>query len=108
MPHAFDAGINWFDLAPAYGDGAPEEIFSRFARSRRSRIHICTKYGIAPARVDRFRQSLRPLPQRGVGAVPPLRARVARGRGAPGRVPLAAAPRPAGLDGRLKRVATDN
>ncbi len=108
LVRAFDAGVNWFDLAPAYGDGAAEEIFSRFVRSRRSRIHICTKYGIAPARVGRFRQSLRPLAQRVVGAVPPLRAMVAHARGAPRRVPLATAALRAGLEGSLKRLTTDH
>ena len=108
LARAFDAGVNWFDLAPAYGDGAAEEIFSRFARSRRSRILICTKYGIAPARVGRFRQALRPLAQCVVGAVPPLRAMVARGRGAPHRVPLTAAALRAGLEQSLKRLATDH
>jgi aryl-alcohol dehydrogenase-like predicted oxidoreductase len=47
---AYDAGISWFDLAPAYGAGDAESIFSSFLASRRDRISILTKVGLAPPR----------------------------------------------------------
>lgn len=48
LAEAFDAGVNWFDLAPAYGAGEAEPIFARFARTRRDGILICSKVGLAP------------------------------------------------------------
>jgi hypothetical protein len=108
LASAFDAGINWFDLAPAYGDGRAEAIFSEFARALRNRIHICTKYGVAPAKVGRLGHLLRPFAQRAVSAVPALRGTVAQARGAPRPLPLSALEICTGLEGSLKRLATDH
>lgn len=43
---AFDAGISHFDVARMYGLGAAEGELGRFARGRRDRITIATKFGI--------------------------------------------------------------
>ncbi|MEZ5779555.1 MAG: aldo/keto reductase [Paracoccaceae bacterium] len=48
LERAFDAGISWYDVAPAYGAGAAEGLVGRFAQKRRDRIQICTKVGLAP------------------------------------------------------------
>ena len=36
LSDAFDRGVNWFDLAPSYGNGQAEAIFSQFLEGRRS------------------------------------------------------------------------
>ncbi len=47
---AFDAGVNWFDVAPAYGAGEAETLLGRFLRGRRDRAFVVTKVGMAPPR----------------------------------------------------------
>ena len=47
---AFDAGVNWFDVAPAYGAGEAEALLGRFLRGRRDRAIVVTKVGMAPPR----------------------------------------------------------
>jgi aryl-alcohol dehydrogenase-like predicted oxidoreductase len=47
---AFESGVDWFDLAPAYGAGEAEQIFSRFLAGRRDRVVVCSKVGRAPPR----------------------------------------------------------
>jgi len=45
---AWDCGIDSFDLARSYGYGQAEALFRGFARGRRDRIFIATKFGIDP------------------------------------------------------------
>jgi len=47
---AFDAGVNWFDVAPPYGAGEAETLLGRFLRGRRDRAIVVTKVGMAPPR----------------------------------------------------------
>jgi len=42
---ALDAGCNFFDTAPNYGDGASEMVLGRALRGRRDHAVICTKFG---------------------------------------------------------------
>jgi D-threo-aldose 1-dehydrogenase len=50
---AYDCGITHFDVAPMYGLGIAECELARFARPRRDRIVIATKFGVAPTRLAR-------------------------------------------------------
>src|SRR6516164_2614071 len=50
LARAHEAGVAWYDLAPAYGAGEAESIFSRFLAGRRERLSILTKVGLAPPR----------------------------------------------------------
>jgi aryl-alcohol dehydrogenase-like predicted oxidoreductase len=45
---AFESGVTWFDVAPAYGGGEAEAILGEFSRGRRSAMLLCTKVGRAP------------------------------------------------------------
>lgn len=45
---AWECGIDSFDLARSYGYGQAEALFRGFARGRRDRIFIATKFGIDP------------------------------------------------------------
>jgi hypothetical protein len=49
LAEAFDQGIAHFDVARMYGLGAAESELGRFARGRRDRVVIATKFGIEPA-----------------------------------------------------------
>lgn len=54
LSSAFECGVTWFDVAPAYGDGEAESILGRFLVGRRDRAIVSTKFGrpaptIAPA-----------------------------------------------------------
>jgi aryl-alcohol dehydrogenase-like predicted oxidoreductase len=46
LEDAYAAGVNWFDLAPAYGAGEAETIFGRFLRGKRHDVLVCSKVGI--------------------------------------------------------------
>jgi hypothetical protein len=48
LSEAFDAGVNWFDVAPAYGAGEAETLLGKFLRGRRDRAIVVTKVGLAP------------------------------------------------------------
>jgi len=45
---AFDHGITHFDTAPLYGQGLAESLIGAFARHRRDRLTITTKFGLLP------------------------------------------------------------
>ena len=107
LARAFERGVNWFDLAPSYGDGHAEEIFAQFSRGRRSQIYICTKCGIAPAPAGVVAAALRPAARKLVSAAPPLRKLVARGRAAPTPQPLSAELIRGSIARSLKRLGTD-
>ncbi len=47
---SFESGINFFDTAPAYGDGESEELLSEALGSHRDEVVIATKIG--PADLD--------------------------------------------------------
>jgi aryl-alcohol dehydrogenase-like predicted oxidoreductase len=80
LHEAYDAGVNWFDLAPSYGDGEAEVIFAKFLAGRRDQLYICTKAGRTAGRASGAARLLRPLARRLVTVAPALRIVAARGR----------------------------
>ena len=48
MHTAYDEGLNYFDVARVYGYGEAERLVGEFAKGKRSRIVITTKFGIRP------------------------------------------------------------
>jgi aryl-alcohol dehydrogenase-like predicted oxidoreductase len=62
---ALDAGVNFFDTAPAYGEGEAEEILGEALGDRRSEVIVATKVRPTDLEPDRLRasceQSLRAL-----------------------------------------------
>lgn len=75
---AIEAGVTWFDLAPAYGGGQAEEIFSEVIRGRRDTVQICTKVGLLPPRQGIVKKTLTPLARKMVVSIGPLRAALRR------------------------------
>ena len=49
---ALDAGVNFFDTAPGYGEGRSEEFLGRALAGRWDRVVLCTKFGRSPEGVD--------------------------------------------------------
>jgi len=46
---AFDAGVDYFDVARSYGYGRAEEVVGKFLKGRRDQCVVATKVGIAPS-----------------------------------------------------------
>lgn len=81
LNEAFEAGVNWFDVAPSYGDGQAESLLGAFAQTRRDKVHICTKCGVAPPPVSSLKAALRPVSRLLVKGAPVLRSLAGRARG---------------------------
>jgi aryl-alcohol dehydrogenase-like predicted oxidoreductase len=54
LNHAFYSGITHFDTAPLYGRGYSEIILGKFARGKRTKISITTKFGLGSVNDTRF------------------------------------------------------
>ncbi len=52
LSRGFEAGVTWYDLAPIYGGGLAESIFSDFLKGKRDKVQVCTKVGIGRPRYD--------------------------------------------------------
>lgn len=73
LEEAHAAGVNWFDVAPAYGAGDAETILGTFARGKRNRILICTKVGLAPPQRNALLKRVYAVARPVVGAMTGLR-----------------------------------
>lgn len=52
LHHALDLGINFWDTADVYGNGANEELVSKVLVENRDKIFIATKFGFRARKVD--------------------------------------------------------
>jgi L-galactose dehydrogenase/L-glyceraldehyde 3-phosphate reductase len=52
LRRAFDAGINWIDTAPLYGQGRSEEALGSLLPEFSEQPHVSTKVDLDPARLD--------------------------------------------------------
>ena len=111
---AFEQGVDWLDLAPAYGRGSAETIAAEFIRGRRDRLRICTKVGLALPRnagglKGRIMGAAIPLARWAIGAVPALRS-LARTSGATSNAKLPLTPEliRESLERSLARLGTDH
>jgi aryl-alcohol dehydrogenase-like predicted oxidoreductase len=55
---ALDAGINYIDTAPGYGNGHSETITGEATRDRRSQFHLATKVGYRDATPEQIGESV--------------------------------------------------
>src|SRR5687767_14243320 len=51
MERAVEAGINWIDTAPGYGNGKSEEALGWILPELESPVHVSTKVRLDPARL---------------------------------------------------------
>jgi hypothetical protein len=115
---AFERGVTWLDLAPAYGQGAAETIAADFLKGRRDGVEVATKVGLMPPRsagggagggAGGLVGALMPLARRAVAALPGLRAALRRsGVAANRKLPLTGALVRESLEGSLRRLGTDH
>ncbi len=104
---ALDGGINWFDVAPPYGDGRAEDLLGEFLGTRRKEVVICTKFGIARPSVSPLKRLLRPIVQRVVARLPGLRTMARRSRPTGQRTPIDPASVESWITESLRRLKTD-
>jgi hypothetical protein len=78
LRRAFEAGVTWYDVAPAYGGGQAEAILGEFARDHRDTVRICTKVGLQSPPRGALYKALLPLARPAVAMIKGLRARVKR------------------------------
>lgn len=105
--NALDAGVDWFDVAPPYGDGRAEELLGVSLEARRKDVVICTKFGIGRPSVSLTRRLVRPFAQQVVTRAPGLRSVLGRGRPGGERVAIAPENLEAWLLESLRRLRTD-
>ena len=72
LNYAFERGVSWYDVAPAYGFGEAEGILGRFLPGRRDRVIVCTKFGDPRPAVSPVVRYLRPLLRTVAKLLPPL------------------------------------
>jgi aryl-alcohol dehydrogenase-like predicted oxidoreductase len=109
LARAIDAGVTHFDVAPAYGRGAAEDILGRFIREAApGPLRICTKVGLVPPPTSGPLKALMPLARRAIAAAAPLRGLARRaGAGRNRATPLTAATIRASIDASLTRLGLE-
>ena len=70
---AYDAGITWYDVAPPYGAGEAEALLGRFLASRRDKVIVTTKVGLAPPKALPLVRLVYTLGRPAIGALGGLR-----------------------------------
>jgi D-threo-aldose 1-dehydrogenase len=78
LEESFEQGIRHFDVARMYGLGVAERELGRFARRRRDRIVVATKFGIETSSPAARLASLQAPARAAVARFPALRARLKR------------------------------
>jgi L-galactose dehydrogenase/L-glyceraldehyde 3-phosphate reductase len=58
VARAVEAGINYFDTAPSYGDGQSEENLGRVLRELNARVYVGTKVRIGPPEMGELRRAI--------------------------------------------------
>lgn len=110
LAKAHEAGVSWYDVAPAYGAGLAEEILGQFLAGRsRDSVLICTKVGLAPPRHGPLARALRSLLSPIVSNSAPLRRALRRtGATANRAMPLTPATITDSVERSLMRLGTDH
>lgn len=108
LERAHDAGINWYDVAPSYGDGMAETILGEFAAGKRDGVCICTKVGMLAPRSPAPLRLLKPLLRAAATRLPALRRFASRAKPPPFKVPLSAELIRSSVEESLKRLRTDH
>jgi aryl-alcohol dehydrogenase-like predicted oxidoreductase len=107
LERAYEAGINWYDVAPSYGDGMAESIWGEFASGKRDSVCVCTKVGMRPPETSNTMRLLKPLSRVAIATVPALKQYVSRVRPTPFKVPLSAQLIKSSVEESLVRLRTD-
>lgn len=111
LTRAWEAGVRWYDVAPAYGGGEAEALLGAFLKRQPGAgdtAHICTKVGLQPpvqtAGKKLLRAALRPV----LGALPGLRSAIRKsGATANSRIPLSPELLRSSLENSLRRLGRE-
>ncbi|NML12852.1 aldo/keto reductase [Sphingobium sp. AR-3-1] len=76
LEDAFDRGVTWFDVAPAYGAGNAELILARFLKHKRAQVQLCTKVGLSAPKMGIAMRLLTPVARPVMAKVKGLRSAV--------------------------------
>lgn len=107
LGQAYDLGVNWFDVAPPYGDGQAEAILGSFLHGRRDQAIVCTKVGIARPEISTIKKLLRSPARWAVQRFPSLRKQVSRARSVGIRPPLEPTAILKSVQASLRHLKTD-
>ncbi|MCP3369501.1 aldo/keto reductase [Bradyrhizobium cajani] len=107
LERAYDSGINWYDVAPSYGDGMAESICGQFASARRGSVYICTKIGMRPSTTAAAMRVLKPIARASLALFPGIQPRLSTMKPKPFKVPLSAELIRTGIESSLRRLRTD-
>jgi aryl-alcohol dehydrogenase-like predicted oxidoreductase len=77
---ALERGVNWFDVAPSYGDGEAEVLLGRALGRRSNAVAIVTKVGLAANPPSPLKKLIGRVARPVVAAFPGLRAAAKRAR----------------------------
>jgi aryl-alcohol dehydrogenase-like predicted oxidoreductase len=78
LEEAFDAGINFYDTAPSYGQGSSEKILGEAFRKKRDQVIITTKVGHSITPVLQAVAQLKPLVRATLQSIPGIQKIVQR------------------------------
>ncbi len=81
MSLAFDQGITHFDIARSYGFGRGEEVLGIFAKGRRDRMTITSKFGVVPPEMGFRTKALIPLARALTAVFPGLKKKLKKKSG---------------------------
>lgn len=106
---AYDAGLRWFDVAPAYGGGEAEAILGAFLAGRRDKVQICTKAGLLPPPQSALKRAARAALRPVAGMAGAVRTAI-RGSGVSANrgVPITPKLLTSSLERSLDRLGTDH
>ncbi|RZF60741.1 aldo/keto reductase [Sphingomonas populi] len=105
---AFDRGITWYDVAPAYGAGEAEPILARFLKGKRDQVNICTKAGLLPPHQGYAKRLLMPVARPVVAKLKGLRSTIRQsGATANTRLPITPQMIETSITRSLVRLGTD-
>ncbi len=76
LEEAYDAGVRWFDVAPAYGAGMAEDILGPFLAAHGAEAAVCTKVGLAPPKTGLLKSVALTAGRQVSGLIKPLKARL--------------------------------
>lgn len=109
LSRAHEAGVTWFDLAPAYGAGQAEEIFAQFLTGRRDSVQVLTKVGLAPPPRARLMRAAMTVARPALGLLRGLRGKTNSVRALSNqRVPLTPDLIEASVANSLRRLGTSH
>lgn len=104
---AFERGVTWYDVAPPYGDGEAEDVLGRFLRGRRTRVTICTKFGISRPSISPIQRAIRPIARHFLEMVPQIRPLMRNARSTGVRAPIDPKAIEPSVAESLRRLRTD-